>query len=193
MTRLRKLAVAELSEDQRSLYDDITGGPRAKGPQAFSLTDSGGQLVGPFNAMLLSPELGRSLQALGAAVRYGTGLTDREREIAILIVASAWDSAFERYAHEAVGRAVGLTIDEMVSIRSRTVEAFRGRERRVAETVHALAGSGDLDDAAYRVVVDELGEDVLFQLTTLVGYYATLALQLRVFGVAAPEAPTAPA
>jgi 4-carboxymuconolactone decarboxylase len=31
--------------------------------------------------------------------------------------------------------------------------------------------------------VAQLGEDGVFELTTLVGYYATLALQLRVFRV----------
>jgi 4-carboxymuconolactone decarboxylase len=33
----------------------------------------------------------------------------------------------------------------------------------------------------------QLGTAALFELTTLVGYYATLALQLRVFRVGAPD------
>ena len=40
--------------------------------------------------------MGAALQDLGAAVRYRTGLTDRVREMAILLVAAHWDSAFER-------------------------------------------------------------------------------------------------
>ena len=46
---------------------------------------------------------------------------------------------------------------------------------------------GDLDDAEYREAVDHLGTAGLFELLTLVGYYATLALQLRVFRVPAPD------
>ncbi|HEY0949418.1 MAG TPA: hypothetical protein VGD85_04425, partial [Nocardioides sp.] len=54
-------------------------------------------------AGLLSPAVGDALQRLGAAVRYRTALPDRAREMAILLVAARWDSAFEREAHEAVG------------------------------------------------------------------------------------------
>ena len=34
------------------------------------LTDEGGRLEGPFNAMLFSPAVGHALQALGGALRY---------------------------------------------------------------------------------------------------------------------------
>jgi 4-carboxymuconolactone decarboxylase len=57
----------------------------------------------------------------------------------------------------------------------------------VARTAAALAARGDLDDAEYREAAGQLGADGLFELLTLVGYYATLALQLRVFRVPAPE------
>jgi 4-carboxymuconolactone decarboxylase len=47
--------------------------------------------------------------------------------------------------------------------------------------VEALVLHGDLGDEEYARAVDELGERGVFELTALVGYYATLALQLRVF------------
>ena len=50
-----------------------------------------------------------------------------------------------------------------------------------------LAADGDLDDSAYDAAVDALGEDGLFELLTLVGYYGALALQLRVFRVPVPD------
>jgi 4-carboxymuconolactone decarboxylase len=103
--RIPRLAPAELDGEQRALYDAIAGGRRAQGPQLFRLTDADGRLEGPFNAFLLQPRLGSALQALGTAVRYETRLSDRCREIAILVVAAHWRSDFERYAHEAVGRA----------------------------------------------------------------------------------------
>jgi 4-carboxymuconolactone decarboxylase len=54
--------------------------------------------------------------------------------------------------------------------------------------VRALVQDGDLDDGQYAEAVAALGEAGVFELTTLVGYYATLALQLRVFRVGGPEA-----
>jgi 4-carboxymuconolactone decarboxylase len=186
--RLNKIPPAELTADQQALYDSIAGGPRAQGRQLFALTDAAGGLEGPFNAMLLSPAIGGALQSVGSAVRYGGALSDRAREIAILVVAYAWDSGFEVYAHEAVGRAAGLTAEDFVSLRAGNYATLADEtERLVATTTAALAESSDLTDEAFTSARDALGMATLFELTTLVGYYATLALQLRVFRVAPPE------
>src|SRR5437868_1894472 len=49
--------------------------------------------------------------------------------------------------------------------------------------------SADLDDQEYDTAVTVLGERALVELSTLVGYYATLALQLRIFRVGGPASP----
>ena len=185
--RLPKFEPPALDAEQRSLYDAIAGGRRAQGPQLFRLADADGRLEGPFNAFLLQPRLGSALQALGASVRYDTGLDDRCREIAILVVAAHWRSDFEWYAHEAVGRAAGLGDAELAALREGRHAELAGRESVVARTAAALVTRGDLDDAEYGEAVGHLGPAGLFELLTLVGYYATLALQLRVFRVPAPE------
>ncbi|MEV2214178.1 carboxymuconolactone decarboxylase family protein [Streptomyces sp. NPDC050997] len=183
--RLRPLVPAELDAEQRALYEEITGGPRAEGPRHFPLTDEQGSLRGPFNAMLLSPGLGRALQELGAAIRYRTGLGARQREIAILVVAQVWESAFERHAHERVGAAAGLTDHELLALREGRDPGFSDPvERATWAFVRALIGrSGVFDERQYSAARDALGERTLFELSTLVGYYSTLALQLRLFEV----------
>jgi len=191
--RISKLEPSSLDAGQRALYDAIAGGRRAQGPQRFRLTDADGCLEGPFNAFLFQPRLGSALQALGTAVRYETGLDDRCREIAILAVAAHWRSAFEWYAHEAVARAAGLTDADLAAILDNQPGVLAGREAVVARTAAALAARGDLDDAEYHEATAELGPGGLFELLTLVGYYATLALQLRVFRVQAPEETPFPA
>ena len=185
--RIPRLEPSALDDDQRSLYDAIAGGRRAQGPQLFRLADSEGRLEGPFNAFLLQPRLGSALQALGSSVRYDTALDDRCREIAILVVAAHWRSAFEWYAHEAVGRSVGLDEAELAAVRDGHYAALAGREAVVACTVAALVARGDLDDTEYREAVGQVGAAGMFELLTLVGYYATLALQLRVFRVPPPD------
>jgi 4-carboxymuconolactone decarboxylase len=190
-SRIPKLEPSALDDDQRLLYDAIAGGRRAQGPQLFRLADPRGRLEGPFNAFLLQPRLGSALQALGSAVRYDTGLDDRCREIAILVVAAHWRSAFEWYAHEAVARSAGLDDAELAAVRDGHYAALAGHESVVARTVAALVTRGDLDDAEYREAVDHVGTAGVFELLTLVGYYATLALQLRVFRIPAPDG-TAP-
>jgi 4-carboxymuconolactone decarboxylase len=163
-------------------YAAITGGPRAQGPQHFALTSEDGSLRGPFDAMLRSPAVGTAQQELGAAIRYRTGLTDRMRELAILLVAARWASTFERESHEAIARAVGFREDDLAAIRAQDVSGISGNESVVAATVIELL-DGDLSDEQWDTASAALGVDGVFELTALVGYYSTLALQLRVFRV----------
>ena len=186
MSRLTAATPEQLHGDAAALYAAITGGPRAQGPQHFALTGPDGSLNGPFNAFLLSPPLGTALQEVGAAVRYRTGLSARVRELAILVVAAHWNSAFEQHAHEAVGRAAGLHDDELVAIRERRPVSLADPAEAAAVAFCRALLDGDVDDAGWASARAHLSETTLFELTTLVGYYATLALQLRVFRVDAP-------
>ncbi|MET7988451.1 carboxymuconolactone decarboxylase family protein [Streptomyces sp. NPDC005281] len=191
MTRLPRPTPHELDAAQRVLYHAIADGPRANGPRLFSLTDGEGRLNGPFNAMLHAPAVGSALQELGSAIRYRTTLSDRVREMAILIVAAHWDSAFERYAHEPIGRAAGLTEAELTAIRSGGVpELSDPAEAAAVDLVAAMVATGDAGDALFDHAVSLNGTEAVVELTTLVGYYATLALQLRVFRVGQPGDPS---
>jgi 4-carboxymuconolactone decarboxylase len=179
----------QLDADQRALYDEIAGGPRSAGPQLFELVDRQGRLNGPFGIMLHSPAVGSALQAVGAAVRYRSVLTDRVRELAILAVAAHWSSDFELYAHVPLARHVGLTEAEIGGlVAGAEAPVDDPAERAVLEVVRALLRTSDLTEEQYAAGRDAIGEQGLVELTTLVGYYATLALQLRVFRVGAPVA-----
>ena len=186
--RLPVLSSDEMTSEQVDLYREILGGPRGQGPRAVLLASGAGGLAGPFNAMLYSPPVGHALQELGAAIRFRTGLAPRIRELAILVVAQAWDSAYERESHELLGRDAGLTDAEIEALRSGADPGFADKQEQVAySVVRALtAPSADLDDQEYDTAVAVLGERALVELSTLVGYYATLALQLRIFRVAGP-------
>ena len=187
-TRLARLPRHTLNADQAEVYDRIAGGQRAAGPQAFPLVGDDGALEGPFNAYLHQPALGAALEALGVVIRYGTSLTKREREIAILLTAAVHDSAFEQYAHEAVGKQVGLSDDEIQSLRVVEVDVFSDeRERSVAGVVEAILLRGDLNDEEYASAITILGVPLLFEVIILVGHYVTAAMQLRVFRVGAPD------
>ncbi|GGQ24869.1 4-carboxymuconolactone decarboxylase [Actinomadura coerulea] len=181
MTRKHPFRPADLDGDRLALYRSITEGPRAQGPRLFDLVSDDGVLLGPFNEFLLRPALGDALQRVGAAVRYAGSLGGRAREMAILVVAAHWDSAFERTAHEAVGRAAGLTDAELAAIAAGApLDLDDPDEAAVLRLTRALV-TGDVNDATWAACVPPLDRETVFELTTLVGYYATLALQMRVF------------
>lgn len=180
--RTDNLSPDQMNPEQKELYEVITHGPRAQGPQHFALTDAEGRLAGPFGDFLLSPKVGKALQALGSTLRYETDLSDRVRELAILTVAARCRSAFEQESHEAVARALGFNQEELDAIRREDMVPFGRYESQVGQTVLALL-DGDLDESTWEVAEEVLGRRTVFELVTLVGYYSTLALQLRVFRV----------
>jgi 4-carboxymuconolactone decarboxylase len=184
--RLPVLSSEEMTAEQVGLYREILSGPRGQGPRAVQLSSGAGGLAGPFNAMLFAPAVGHALQELGAAIRFRTHLSPRIREMAILVVAQAWDSGYERVSHEPIGREAGLTDPEIEALRVGDDPKFGDDTEQVAYSVaRALTGPADLDDEEYAAALGTLGKEGLVELSTLVGYYATLALQLRIFRVPA--------
>jgi len=169
------------------LYREILAGPRGQGPRAVQLSNGAGGLAGPFNAMLYAPAVGHVLQELGAAIRFSTKLPPRIRELAILVVAQATGSGYEQASHELIGRDAGLTEPELDALREGENPKFADEQESAAySAARALTVTGDLDDQEYAAAIAALGEGGLVELSTLVGYYATLALQLRIFRVPAP-------
>jgi 4-carboxymuconolactone decarboxylase len=191
--RLPWFAPRELDASARALYDRIAGGVRAQGPQAFRLTDEAGRLHGPFNAMLLSPEVGGAMQELGAAIRYRSALAPRAREIAILEVAALRRSAFEWFAHERVGKQIGLSGAELAALRDGTpAPTLDATEALVRDVVRRLLRDRDLDDATFAAAVNALGQRVLMELIALVGHYDLLALSMRVWRTPLPAGTESP-
>ena len=186
--RLAVLSSEEMTTEQLDLYREILSGPRGQGPRAVALSSGAGGLAGPFNAMLYAPPVGHALQELGAAIRFRTQLAPRVREMAILMVAQAWHSGYEQASHEPIGREAGLAEPEIEALRVGADPGFTDKQEQVAySVVRALTGpAADLDDQEYDTAVAVLGEQPLVELSALVGYYATLALQMRIFRVPAP-------
>lgn len=183
----------DLDSSARAVYDSIAGGPRATGPAVFRFTDDEGRLEGPFNAMVLAPSVGLALQELGSAIRYRSGLDPRIREVAILCLAAHRRDDFEAYAHEAVGRTVGLTDLELATLRAGTAPpTLSETEHMVHRLCERLLNERTVPDELYRKAVDALGLAGVLEIVTLVGYYDTLALIMSVALTPLPSGVSAP-
>ncbi|MCB8957359.1 MAG: carboxymuconolactone decarboxylase family protein [Nocardioides sp.] len=185
--RLPRLTPDALDDAQQVVYDGIAGGDRAKGVQHFPLTAGDGSLNGPFGIMLHAPQLGNALQQLGSAIRYGTSLTPRVREIAILMVARATGSAFEAWAHEPIGLAVGLTEAELEAVARGDFTSTDPVEQASVDLVACVLDGAALDDATYATLASRLGVPPMIEVIALVGYYRTLADLMQVFDVGVPS------
>ena len=188
--RFTSPAPDEMTEEQLALYKLFATGRRAQPGSPFSLVDESGRLQGPPAAWVLVPPVGRALEQLGGAMRYELTLPARAREIAILLVAHHHRSPFELHAHTRAGAVAGLTREDLDALAAGqppvlTTEA----EQAVYAATRRLLAAGTLDASEYAQAVGVLGTGGLFELCTLIGYYAMLAVQLSVFGLLPPGEP----
>ena len=132
--RLRQLLPADMSEEQRRMYDAIVSGPHSG---RGGLVDEEGRLGGPMNTYLHAPAAGRAQAAFGTALSYELSLPRRTAEVIILTVVHRAASGFAVAAHEWAGLQAGLTHDQLDALRAGLEpplpmpgSASRGRRRR---------------------------------------------------------------
>ena len=192
MSRLPYITLNNLNDDQQMLFEHITKGKRAEDTNKnYYITPEGG-LRGPFNAWLYTPALGDAAQRLGVSLRFEGSLPPTLRELAILMVAAKWRCQYEWWAHEKIGRSVGLADDVMSSIKSETRPQFQDTMQSVVyEFTAELIENRDVTDAVYEKAIESLGETAVVELATLIGYYMMVSINLNVFRVNLPpgEAP----
>jgi len=187
MSRLSAVTAENATPDQARVLDGILS---TRG-DAMDLIDPNGALVGPFNAMAMSPNIGRRASAMGAAVRFNEDLDRRLLEIAIITTGAHWRANFEWYAHSAMAREAGVSDDVIDAIAAGTPPPFT---RDDEATVHAFAaeliGTGRVSQATYDAARDLLGEPQLVDLVSTIGYYSYISLTLNAFDVQLPPGET---
>lgn len=179
---------AQLDPAQRKLYDQLTSTwvKFADSIGVQSTTDDQ-RLIGPFNALLLHPELAGSISDLQVAESAGTTLSPRVREIAILLVGGVWRADYELYAQFGQARALGFSEEEVIRLCAGEVpETLAGDERAVADAAWQLATRHRVDDQTYRAAVAAVGPEGLFDLCTVMGVYHTMCSLMALFEVPAP-------
>lgn len=183
----------EMTEDQLAIYKLFATGRRAQPGNPFSLVEESGRLQGPPAAWVLAPPLGRALEHLGGAVRYELSLPARASEIAILLVAHHHASPFELYAHTRAGAAAGLSPEDLGALAGGQAPALTTAvEQAVYAVTRRVLAAGTLDDDEYARAASVLGAAGLLELTTLIGWYSMVAVQLAVFGLRPPGEPGEP-
>jgi 4-carboxymuconolactone decarboxylase len=154
-----------LTPEQQRVYDEIAG--------------SRGRVAGPFAVLLHNPDLADRVQNLGKLVRYGTSLGQRRSELAVLVTARSWSSAFEWQAHERHARDAGLPAAVIEAVRAgQQPEEMEPGDAAVHDFARELLETGGVWDATYDAAVEALGEAGVVELAVLVGYYSLLAMTL---------------
>jgi 4-carboxymuconolactone decarboxylase len=172
--RYAEIPVDRMTSEQRDGYRFLVEGPR-------------GRLPGPYKVWVHNPKLVHAAAPLGQHFTPGqSSVSEREREIAVLVITSAWHSAYPTAAHEKRGREVGLpaaAVDAIVG--GRPTSFPDAREQVVYEMALALAGGRLVPQGLYDRAVDALGHEGVTDVIVLMGYYTAVSLTMNFYAVPA--------
>ena len=186
--RLPLIAPADLTAEQRPLYEDMRQGIETNFKGFRALGDDG-SLLGPWNPWLHFATFGRPTWELVKALSSSPVLPRPVREVAILATGARFHAGYELYAHVLVAEARGLADEKIATIVAGQRPADLTREEAVAyDVAAALVGGSSLPEPVYRQGVLAFGEDGAGELVNLVGLYCLVSVTLNGFEVPVPEA-----
>jgi 4-carboxymuconolactone decarboxylase len=181
MTRLPYLRYDDLDDRGREVWDGVTGS------RGGEVVNAEGGLIGPFNAFVHAPGVGRHLSALGGRLRFKTSIERRLSELAIITVGAAWRAEFEWWAHAGTARKHGVS-DAVVDAIGRGDEPpFEAEdERAIYEVARQLTSTGRLSQETHDAARRFLGDQGMVELVYLCGYYTLISFLLNAFAVPLP-------
>jgi len=172
--RYAEIPVDQMTPEQREGYRFLVDGPR-------------GRLPGPYKVWVHNPKLIHAAAPLGQHFTPGqSSLTEREREIAVVVITSTWRSAYPVAAHEKRAKEVGLPDAAVEAMIAGLPASFTdAREQVVYELAMALAGGRLVPQGLHDRAVPALGHERITDLIVLMGYYTAVSLTMNFYAVPA--------
>src|SRR5881397_3076647 len=172
--RYAEIAVDQMTPEQQKGYRFLVDGPR-------------GRLPGPYKVWVQNPKLVYAAAPLGNHFTPGqSSLSEREREIAVVVITSKWHSAYPAAAHEKRGKEVGLPAATVEAIMAGLPTSFSdAREQVVYEVAATLAGGRLVSQGLYDRAVKALGHEGVTDMIVLMGYYTAVSLTMNFYAVPA--------
>jgi 4-carboxymuconolactone decarboxylase len=168
--RLPKLPEAELSDRQKELHARIAG--------------KRGQVRGPYLVWLHSPELCDRVEALGAYVRYDCSLSEKLRELSILITARYWDAQHSWNAHIDKAVAAGISPAPLAAFAAGETPVFEAEDERVFFAFcWEMLQEHFVSRATFEKALARFGNQGVVDIIGCLGNFSMLAMCLNAFEV----------
>ncbi|MBL7500980.1 carboxymuconolactone decarboxylase family protein [Frankia sp. CNm7] len=128
------------------------------------------------------PALAQAFFTFNGHVIMATTLSERQRELLVLRVATLRKSAYEWAQHIYMARDAGLTDEEIARVSYGPDAPFWSPlEAALLRAVDELVGEGKISDLTWAVLAGELDTQQLLDVIFTVGAYETIAWLMRSF------------
>jgi 4-carboxymuconolactone decarboxylase len=136
-------------------------------------------VFGPFEPMMISPQLMSRARAMGDYLRYRSALGSLG-ELVILMTARDWSQDYEWATHYPIALKAGIRRDVADAIANgRRPAAMSEDEEIVYNYVSELLKTKHISDSTFERARLRFGPKGVVDMTGIVGYYSFLAMQLN--------------
>lgn len=171
--RILEIPEDELNPEQKKVFDDLVAGR--------------GRLLTPYKIWIHSPQLAAAMETIGTFLNKKGSLTEREVELAIVIIATQWQGAYVQAAHVKRCLELGYPQAAMDAIKAgRTPALPDAREKAVYDLCRIAMAPGGGPDEIYDRAATLLGRDGLAEVLALLGYYSAVAMAMKLHRVPIP-------
>jgi len=173
-SRIQDIAPEQLSPEQKAVLEAVQAGR--------------GFLPAPYRVWLHNAPVAERMERLGTHLNKRGLLSEREFEIAIVVVGQQLNSPYVIDAHLKALVRTGHPAEVVDAMRARLRPTFATERESVIydiamNTYDPQPASDELFDRATRV----LGRDGLAELIVLIGYYTSVALAMKMHRVPVPQ------
>lgn len=173
--RLFRIVEKEMTSAQSDLVRRIMEGPRKDLPVNMEI-------------WLHSPIFAELANRFAEYVGHQAPKTKRLKEIAILVVASGLNSAFEWFWHEQLGIQVGLTTEQITALKEGRNPDFEDAiEQVTCDLARAMVLRHGVNQVLHERAIRLLGRDGVADLIGLLGLYVMVAYSLDFYDVPVPS------
>jgi 4-carboxymuconolactone decarboxylase len=166
--RMPEIPPAKMTESQKKAVDEFIAG-RGSGP------------VGPFIALLRSPEVMLRAKAMGDYLRFKSVLPPKLSELAILITAREWTQQFEWSVHAQIAIKAGVNPEIVKAIsEGRRPVGLSDDESIIYDFCTELHHNKSVSDTIYTKALAKFGEQGIIDLVGINGYYTFLSMVMNV-------------
>ena len=163
-------------------------------PVFDAVAEGRGSVRGPFAILMYSPPLCQRIFDVSNYLRFQSGNSPRERELATIATAREKDCPYVWAAHAPAARKEGITDAAVAVVRDRGgLDTLAPAERDIVDYARQVLRAHRVEQALFDRLRDAHGVPWLVELTALIGHYGMVTGLLNAFEVSpAPDAERLP-
>lgn len=168
--RLPRLKPEEMTEQQRKVYERISG--------------KRGRLGGPYQVWLQSPELCDRQEAMTSYCRWECSLPEKLREFALLLAARFWDAQYSWNAHVDPAIKLGIRPEIIQAVAEKRTPEFDDEAEKVFyDFAMEVLSRHFVSQPVFEAARAKFGNQGLVDIVACLGAFVTLAMCLNTFEV----------